>query len=169
MLVAKLAVISALVVTTLFFARVGAAAAPEKQVFTDHVDFPDFFDDDPNSPRCDFPVVGSWDVVFTLLTFADESTGNPTKVILFVDFDGTLSNPASGVSLPDGGMIKVTDVVADDGSVTEVEQATRFNPLFHSAYRRVTTDAGIVADVGRDWLYTDAHPIDITPLCEALA
>jgi hypothetical protein len=150
-------------------ASTAAASAPQTGTFSGPVVFDDFFGNDPpGGPHCAFPVLGSWQAEGHYSVYAQPSGG--TRELTFISFAGTLSNPITGKSVPDAGIIKLTDDFAPDGTLLqEVEHHTRFDNLLHAAFLTVTDRSGaIVFDKGRDWLNANAHPISIVPLCDAL-
>jgi hypothetical protein len=151
------------------WAAPAAAVEPMKESFGPvEVVFPDFFGNDPISPRCDFAVVGDWMVSGSSTTFYD-SDGNVTRIATHFSFEGTLSNPLTGESVLDGGTESITDYFASDGSfIKETEEAVRLGFLRAAFHTVIDAQGEIVTDVGRDWLLIDKHPIDITPLCDAL-
>jgi hypothetical protein len=117
-------------------------------------------------------VIGDWQVTARDEWYFDEQDHHPVRVQTFILFSGTFSNADSGTSVPDGGAFKLIDYLAPDGSITkEVEiENRRRSPFLHATFRAVTDAAGnIVFDSGRDWLFTAHHPLDISPLCSALA
>jgi len=139
--------------------------------FEFHVTFEDFFGD-PGGPRCPFRVIGDWKVLVRDEWYFDEQDAIPVRVQNFIVFSGTLSNAETGSSVPDGGAFRLIDYLAADGSLTkEVEiENRRSSPYLHATFRAVTnSDGQIVFDSGRDCLFTARHPLDIAPLCSALA
>jgi hypothetical protein len=147
---------------------VAGASKPETTTFTTQVVFPDFFAG-LDSPHCDFKVVGTWTATGRVTTFT--ARDGSFRVVSHVSFSGTLSNPNNGKSIPDAGIIVATDYFTADGTfIKDVDHNTRFNKLFHVAFRAVTDASGqIVFDKGRDWLFENKHPIPIQPVCDALS
>jgi hypothetical protein len=121
-------------------------AEPQREAAEASVTFPDFFAG--SGQECAFPVVGQWDASVQVVTYFDQATGNPVRVITFVDFNGTLSNPLSGKSIPDWGHFKRTDYFAADGSlIRDVDVSYRGTPLLHAAFHNVNDAEGnILAD-----------------------
>jgi hypothetical protein len=120
-----------------------------------------------------FPVLGTWDVTLRTVTFFDAATGNPVRVVSYLSFDGTLSNPATGKSVPDSvhHPDKITDYFASDGTfLKEVIIESRDDRYLHAA-GRFGTDANVnvLFDNGRSWFLDASHVIDLQPLCAALS
>jgi hypothetical protein len=148
------------------------AAEPLRQTFEGTVTAEDYFAGSDLNERCAFPVKGQWDFVADVTTFFDQATGNPVRVVMDIEFNGTFSNPLNGKSIPDSSHhLKVTDYYAADGSlIEEVINESRDDPFLHSAFH-AGTDAqfNILFDNGRDWLFTATRFISIAPLCAALS
>ncbi len=148
----------------------GAANPPERSVtfeFNHHI-----FDFLAGSgQQCAFPVLGTWDATLKTVTFFDHATGNPIRVVTHLSFVGTLSNPATGKSVPDSGNSdKITDLYAPDGTfLKEVVIDVRDDPYLHAAVHFVIDANGnLIVDNGRDFFVVASHVIDIQPLCAAL-
>lgn len=170
----RLAVLVGIVLTTVFVgleAPLAAAETPQRRTFTFHPVNPDLFAEVGMEQRCDFPVVGAWDVVGTELDFVDQRTGAPTMTLLSFLIDGTLSNPLSGKSVADRGTDRYLISFAADGTVARIteEENVQSSWLRIHAHFVLDPDGNIVVDVGRDDLTYNAHPFSIQPLCEALA
>jgi hypothetical protein len=153
-------------------ASTAAANPPERSAtfeFT-HTD-PDFLA--PSGQHCAFPVLGSWDVTLKTVTYFDAATGNPVRVVTYLSYDGTLSNPATGKSVPDSSnhASKITDYYAPDGTFLQEDIIeSRDDRYLHAAYHlRLDANFNIVFDSGRDWLTIASRPIDVQPLCAALS
>jgi hypothetical protein len=153
-------------------ATTAAANPPERSAtlqFT-HTD-PDFFAG--SGQNCAFPVLGSWDVTLETVTFFDASTGNPVRVVTYLSYTGTLSNPLTGKSVPDASnhASKITDYYAPDGTFLQEDIIeSRADRYIHFAYHlRADANGNIVFDSGRDWLMIASRPVDIQPLCAALS
>jgi hypothetical protein len=115
-------------------------------------------------------------VVHTATDYFDQKTGDLTRIVFVDHFDGALSNPLSGKSVPDRGHARFAIYFAPDGSISRVlEEESEQNPLLpvHAHFQldadgNVLTDAGH-ADVGHDYLSFNKHPFSIAPLCAALS
>ena len=120
---------------------------------------------------CDFTVVGSWDVTVNVTTFFYASTDQPSRVVTDLEFEGTLSNPLNGKSVPDAGHHDtITDYFSPDGTfLREVENESRDDSLLRADFHVVVNADGAVADIGRDWFTTGTVVVDIGPLCDALS
>lgn len=171
----RIAVIATVVVACLGVIAPTAAANPAqplRQTFTGTVTAVDYFSGSGLNERCAFPVNGQWDFVPQQTTFFDEATGNPVRFVAEIYFNGTFSNPLNDKSVPDSSPhLKITDYLAGDGSlIEEVVNENRDDPLLDSAFHFVTDGQGnILADNGRDWLFTTTRFISIAPLCDALS
>jgi hypothetical protein len=155
------------------------ARAMEPARYTYELDFttPDFLGSaptgDPGSPQCTFPVTGTWHLLVSETDYFYEDTGAIKTAIARVDIvTGTLSNPLTGESVSDlyhSDMLKVE--FAPDGSVTgSFENESRDDSYLHMAGHFVNgQDGTILKDVGRDFLPANRHPMDVTPLCDALS
>jgi hypothetical protein len=168
----RIAFVTALVLLTLGLSATAAQAdAPlHEGPFSFPVRIDDFFA--PSGQSCDFPVVGAWDVTMDVTTFFYAGTDQPARVVANLQFEGTLSNPLNGKSVPDADHHdKITDYFAPDGTfLKEVENESRDDSLLHAAFHFVIDgDGNIVADAGRDWFTTARVVVDIAPLCEALS
>ena len=168
-LVSMLSVLSVLLIGFVGLASSAAAKPPQRdEPFAFMFTSPDFFAG--SGQQCAFPVVGSWDVVATSTTFFNGATGIVDRVVTDVVFNGSLSNPLSGKSVPDASNFdRITDYFAPDGSyIGTVENESRNNPLLHAAFHvGVDADGNVLFDNGRDW-FPASHVIDIARLCAAL-
>jgi hypothetical protein len=159
-----------------FTAPPAHAMAPSRYTFTFDFTTPDFLGSaptgDPASPQCAFAVTGTWHISVEETDYFYEDTGAIKTAILRADIlTGTLSNPLNGKSVSDllhANMMKID--FAPDGSVTgSFENESRDDSYLHMAGHFVSgADGSIVKDVGRDFLPQNRHPMDVTPLCEAL-
>ena len=86
--------------------------------------------------------------------------------------DGALSNPLTGKSVSDTVHSDMSKwYYASDGSLTGTfENESRNDGYLHMAGHFVSDGSlTIVKDVGRDFLPVNRHPVDVTPLCDALS
>lgn len=152
-------------------ASAASARAPERSTFTFHPVNPDLFAEEGMAQHCDFPVVGRWEVVGQETDFFDQKTGDPTRTVLFFHIEGTLSNPLTGQSIPNGGTDRYTIYFAADGSTTKIlEEEQTHSPLLPiHAHFVLDPDGNIQVDVGHDDLTFNKHPFSIQPVCEALS
>jgi hypothetical protein len=171
---------STLAATILVSALLTAAAQPAlasaPTVVTSSFDeaTDDFFVDFGVSGRtCAFPVHAAWHVIESDTTFVGDD-GNPSRVKIAIDFDGTMSNPESGITIPDGGHFELTLDLDRDGNVTSIAtNGVRQNRFLHEAYHELwvpdqSSFANLVRAAGRDELNAK-HELQIQPLCDVLA
>ena len=175
----KLAILAGALVAVGGTSSATPAHAMEPAHYTYTADFttPDFLGSaptgDPQASQCSFPVTGTWHVRIDETDYFYEETGSIKTAIARVDIlSGTLSNPLTGKSVLDlyhSDMIKID--FAPDGSVTgSFENESRDDSYFHMAGHFVSgPDGTIIKDVGRDVLPQNRHPMDVTPLCDALS
>ena len=167
----RIVIIATLAVGYLGLIASNASANPPERsaTFEFHYTAADWFAG--SGQQCAFPVFGSWDVGLKTVTYFDPA-GNPVRVVSRLSFVGTLSNPATGKSIPDasGGPDKITDYYAPDGTfLKEVLNESRDDPYLHSAVHTIVDENGVLVDNGRDWFVLASHVIDIQPLCAALS
>lgn len=153
------------------------ASEPSHGTATFEFTTPDFLGSaptgDPASPQCAFPVTGTWLVRIDWALY--DYRGSDT-VRMEIDrvtiLDGTLSNPLTGKSVSDTYHSDMSKwYYAPDGSLIGFfENESRNDSYLHMAGHFVSDSTGaVVKDVGRDFLPVNKHPMDVTPLCDALS
>jgi hypothetical protein len=141
--------------------------------FTTPDAFGSFPTGDPDASQCSFPVTGTWTLRLDWTVWFYTGTDTPKMEIDRITIlDGSFSNPLTGKSVPDlyhSDFQKFT--YAPDGSLVGFfENESRNDPYDHMAGHFVYDATGaVVKDVGRDVLPENKHPMDITPLCDALS
>jgi hypothetical protein len=128
---------------------------------------------DPDASQCAFPVTGTWLLRIDWTLYYYDGTDTVKMEIDRVDIlEGTLSNPLTGKSVSDTYHSDMSKwYYAPDGSLLGTfENESRDDGYFHMAGHFVSDGSlTIVKDVGRDVLPQNRHPMDVTPLCDALS
>jgi hypothetical protein len=118
-------------------------------------------------------VTGTWTLRIDWTVWFYPGTDTPKMEIdRLTILEGSLSNPLTGKSVSDLAHSNMSKTYyAPDGSVIgSFENESRDDPYLHMAGHFVSDATGtVVKDVGRDFLPVNRHPMDATPLCDALS